>query len=76
LLELALSDGAPTPRYILRMSQRDAGLLRTVGTRALAANIISVSCQVCWRRKRWHHGLTVVLENLLSVRVFEDRELK
>ena len=19
------------------------------------------SCQVCWRRKRWHHGLTVVL---------------
>jgi transposase len=19
-------------------------------------------CQVCWRRKRWHHGLTVVLE--------------
>ena len=34
------------------------------------------SCQVCWRRKRWHHGLTVVLENLLSVRVFEDRQVK
>ena len=40
LLELALS-GAPTPCYILRMSQRDTGLLRTIGTRGLAANIVN-----------------------------------
>jgi hypothetical protein len=26
------------------------------------ATRFSVSCQVCWRRKRWHHGLTVDLE--------------
>ena len=32
---------ARTPCYILRMSQRDAGLLRTIGTRGLAANIIN-----------------------------------
>jgi basic amino acid/polyamine antiporter, APA family len=40
LLELALS-ARVTPCYILRMSQRDAGLLRTIGTRGLAANIIN-----------------------------------
>jgi APA family basic amino acid/polyamine antiporter len=40
LLELVLS-AARTPCYILRMSQRDAGLLRTIGTRGLAANIIN-----------------------------------
>jgi APA family basic amino acid/polyamine antiporter len=39
-LELVLS-AARTPCYILRMSQRDAGLLRTIGTRGLAANIIN-----------------------------------
>ena len=32
---------ARTPCYILRMSQRDSGLLRTIGTRGLAANIIN-----------------------------------
>ena len=31
---------------------------------------VQVSCQVCWRRKRWHHGRTVTRENLLSVKVF------
>ena len=40
MLELVLS-AARTPCYILRMSQRDAGLLRTIGTRGLAANIIN-----------------------------------
>jgi APA family basic amino acid/polyamine antiporter len=40
LLELVLS-AARRPCYILRMSQRDAGLLRTIGTRGLAANIIN-----------------------------------
>jgi basic amino acid/polyamine antiporter, APA family len=40
LLELALSAGTP-PCYILRMSQRDTGLLRTIGTRGLAANIVN-----------------------------------
>src|ERR1700734_4414433 len=29
------------PCYILRMSQRDTGLLRTIGTRGLAANIVN-----------------------------------
>ncbi len=32
---------ARTPCYILRMSQRDSGLLRTIGTRGLAANIVN-----------------------------------
>ncbi len=40
MLELALS-AAGAPCYILRMSQRDAGLLRTIGTRGLTANIIN-----------------------------------
>ena len=40
MLGLALS-AAGTPCYILRMRQRDAGLLRTIGTRGLAANVIN-----------------------------------
>ena len=40
MLELPLS-AAATPCYILPMSQRDTGLLRTIGTRGLAANIIN-----------------------------------
>ena len=42
LLELALSAGAWTPCYILRMSQRDAGLLPAIGTRGLTATIINI----------------------------------
>jgi APA family basic amino acid/polyamine antiporter len=40
LRELALS-AWETPCYSLRMSERDTGLLRTIGTRGLAANTIN-----------------------------------